>query len=82
LKKFLSNECGNVGRDIRSKKKKKLIPQVFTVCGMMKRNQSPSCHCLASQIIKNKPGVAGSWWLTPVILVMQEAEIRRTEVQS
>jgi hypothetical protein len=25
---------------------------------------------------------AGSWWLTPVILATQEAEIRRTVVQS
>jgi hypothetical protein len=27
-------------------------------------------------------GQAGYWWLTPVILTTQEAEIRRIEVQS
>jgi hypothetical protein len=26
--------------------------------------------------------MAGLWWLTPVILATQEAEIRRTDVQS
>jgi hypothetical protein len=31
---------------------------------------------------KKKRIYASSWWLTPVILTTQEAEIRRTKVQS
>jgi hypothetical protein len=30
--------------------------------------------------IRNEPGQAGYWWFTPVILVTQEAEIRRIMV--
>jgi hypothetical protein len=34
------------------------------------------------KFFKNFPGEARSWWLTPVILAIQEAEIRRIMVQS
>jgi hypothetical protein len=33
------------------------------------------------QVAKRKKG-SGCWWLTPVILTIQEAEIRRIKVQS
>jgi hypothetical protein len=37
----------------------------------------------SAQLLKFKKGLlARHWWLTPVILATQEAEIRRTVVQS
>jgi hypothetical protein len=45
--------------------------------------------CLACMIswikcftLQKKIGVIGLWWLTPVILATQEAEIKRITVQS
>jgi hypothetical protein len=32
-------------------------------------------------VLKKKKRVAGHWWLTPVILAIQEGKIRRIEVQ-
>jgi hypothetical protein len=37
-------------------------------------------HSLSSQKNKTRALLARLWWLTPVILATQEAEIRRIEV--
>jgi hypothetical protein len=33
-------------------------------------------------MVDSKTFIAGHWWLTPIILASQEAEIRRIEVRS
>jgi hypothetical protein len=42
------------------------------------------CEALSSNPMpqKKKPSLARHWWLTPIILAIQKAEIRRIEVQS
>jgi hypothetical protein len=44
--------------------------------------QSKYLHQKSKKVYKTYMLEAGCWWLTPIILATQEAEIRRIEVQS
>jgi hypothetical protein len=49
---------------------------------LLENVQYPHKERLFSKCLGKKYAMAGCWWLMPVILATQEAEIRRTVVQS